>query len=218
MDYEKKYKDALEAASAIYKNMQDGYNFGGMEDLETIFPELQRETEDEIVIGALISGINLFKERGYKGIGGLECDRIIAWLKKQGEQKHAESFKDLWDKAKDSFPGSLNMQSAFVTGYKVAIKERCAQRPEQEWSEEDEKYICAADMFIRESKRSNYGNYSKFDVINWFKSLRPQNRWKPSEEQIEAIRIAGELGTANESWAMEKLKGLYQELKNNKKI
>lgn len=37
--------------------------------------------------------------------------------------------------------------------------------------------------------------------------------WKPSEEQMEAVRVAAEIGSANDSWAMRILKGLYDDLK-----
>ena len=37
----KRYDEAIEAARCIYNNMKDGGNFGGMEDLEVIFPELE---------------------------------------------------------------------------------------------------------------------------------------------------------------------------------
>ena len=51
---------------------------------------------------------------------------------------------------------------------------------------------------------------------DWAKILRYVEKyslsWKPSEEQMEALRIAHEIGTANESWAMLVLKTLYDDL------
>ena len=46
------------------------------------------------------------------------------------------------------------------------------------------------------------------------KTLKQTTTWKPSEEQMEALRIAAEVGTANDSWAMGILKGMYNELKS----
>lgn len=42
---------------------------------------------------------------------------------------------------------------------------------------------------------------------------RPQKQWKPTEKQIEAVRVASEVGTANDSWAMMVLKELLKQLK-----
>ena len=78
MDYENKYKNALEKAKAFelpeYKNI-----------MASIFPELT-ESEDEI-IGKKI--INFIKQKGhvpYK-LTDNECDEMLAWLEKQGEQE-----------------------------------------------------------------------------------------------------------------------------------
>lgn len=55
--------------------------------------------------------------------------------------------------------------------------------PKQEWSEEDERNLNDAILFIET------GTYSldKDNLINWLKSLRPQSTWKPSDEQMKAL-------------------------------
>lgn len=60
-----------------------------------------------------------------------------------------------------------------------SIKDRVQPQPKQEWSEDDEK-------LFEEIKRCvgiqyPLGNPS---IFKFLKSLRPQNRWKPSEEQM----------------------------------
>ena len=94
MDYEKKYKEALEKARKLYTYPTTKPFISELQDL---FPELKesKESEDEIVIAALKSGINglLKKEYHLKGIGGISFDRIIAWLEKQDEQKHVDKVK-----------------------------------------------------------------------------------------------------------------------------
>lgn len=76
------------------------------------------------------------------------------------------------------------------------------------WSEEDEMMIKFALTYFRKA-----GATEDSDIIKWLKSLRPQSHWKPSDKQIEAVRIAAEIGTANDSWAMRVLEELYTELK-----
>ncbi len=82
------------------------------------------------------------------------------------------------------------------------------------WSKEDEKMLNDA---IGAVSIADYYTYDdKQEIENWLKSLKERYSWKPSDEQMEAIRIAAEVGTANNSWAMCILKGMYQDLKKLK--
>ena len=60
-------------------------------------------------------------------------------------------------------------------------------QPQQEWSEDDEDYINDLIKYFSQNERLKN---TKEDIVNWLKSLRPQNTWKPSDEQIKAIRLA----------------------------
>ena len=55
---------------------------------------------------------------------------------------------------------------------------------------------------------------------NWLKSLKPQNRWKPSEEQMEVfehfVRSVGESGYASPYERRNKI--LYSLLQDLKKL
>jgi hypothetical protein len=62
-------------------------------------------------------------------------------------------------------------------------------QPKQEWSEEDEEMLNSTILFVEHSAVTTIGK-EKGNVISWLKSLRPQNTWKPSDEQIKAIRLA----------------------------
>lgn len=55
------------------------------------------------------------------------------------------------------------------------------------WSEEDEKKLIKVISIVQNV--SSYDNQLD-GYIEWLKSLRPQNLWKPSDEQIKAIRLA----------------------------
>lgn len=79
------------------------------------------------------------------------------------------------------------------------------------WSEEDENILEAITYTV---KNSGYGHCIGVSIkvmIDWLKSLRPQNRWKPSEKQMEALKDA-----CDEHWepdGLDPLYTLYQELK-----
>ena len=63
------------------------------------------------------------------------------------------------------------------------------QKP-TEWSEEDEAGLGNALWAIQQAKtiakdENDMGNL--WHAENWLKSLRPQNHWKPSDEQIKVL-------------------------------
>ena len=60
----------------------------------------------------------------------------------------------------------------------------------QEWSEEDESIMEAIVEGLKAMQSSfHFISSVKLDsAIDWLKSLRPQNNWKPSNEQIEALK------------------------------
>ena len=47
-------------------------------------------------------------------------------------------------------------------------------------------------------------------VLSWLKSLRPQKQWKPTEKQMEALKLATELDVNVD---LDVLERLYQQLK-----
>ena len=57
-------------------------------------------------------------------------------------------------------------------------------KPKQKLSEEDEKMVERCLQLICES---DYNLSDKVDLEFWLKSISPQNTWKPSDEQIEAL-------------------------------
>ena len=61
-------------------------------------------------------------------------------------------------------------------------------RKQSEWSEEDE---AALNKIIAHFDWTGNNRFTKDDcewAQSWLKSLRPQNRWKPTKEQIMALR------------------------------
>ena len=91
-----------------------------------------------------------------------------------------------------------------------SLKDRYIPQPQKEWSEEDERIrVCLIkdqEKALEDVRNDKYGHSEIIsdlkemyrERIDWLKSIRPQNRWKPSEGQIKAleylIRSWGESG------------------------
>ena len=95
MDYEKKYKEALERARKLYKDAITLQLEQDMKDYETIFPELA-ESEDERIRKMLISLVKNWDKGGiapkYTSDAN-DIKQILAWLEKQ---KGCEYIKKDW--------------------------------------------------------------------------------------------------------------------------
>ena len=85
MDYEQKYKDALELAREFRRQAIAHNAEAEVFALESIFPEL-RESEDERIRRELIE----YLRGDLDDITTDDTDRWIAWLEKQKEQNPAE--------------------------------------------------------------------------------------------------------------------------------
>lgn len=84
-----------------------------------------------------------------------------------------------------------------------------------EWSKEDEKEVAVLEAYIR-SKDWSERHIDRAlgivcELVNKVKSLRPQNTWKPSDEQMYNLSEAAHYRT--EFWDCDILIGLYDELK-----
>ena len=66
-----------------------------------------------------------------------------------------------------------------------SLKDRV--QPKQEWSEEDESHIRYLIECLEHCKKGvalTMTTSTSQEYINWLKSLKPQNRWQPSDEQL----------------------------------
>ena len=90
MNYEKKYKEAIERARKLKENPMDVFYEYTPKEGDTIcdyiFPEL-KESEDERIRKALINGFKDYKGWDEEWFDGITVRNAIAWLEKQGEQK-----------------------------------------------------------------------------------------------------------------------------------
>ena len=130
-------------------------------------------------------------------------------LEKQGEQKSIDYNKEL-KKCREN-------PLYFFDKY-VKLKEQ-----KHVWSEEDERmianiidYMKPMPIFFEGTKGKSGKEYTREFVkkaINWLKSLKPQNSWKPSDEQMKALADALSLAkNCGEESAFD-LRTLYEQLK-----
>ena len=235
MNYEKKYKEALERAKQFSETpyLEDSKGI-----VEYIFPELQ-ESEDERIRKSLIDMLKNDEKCYLKEIAWLEKqgehakfrdsiqvgdkvtrneDGVLVNLsqlnrvaKKQGEQKpygQREKCSDCQFNYAGECKGSCAMKSRLIAWLK-AIKDRVQPQQKQEWSKEDEKiYQSIMDDTVQENQLDS-------KQIDWLKSLKDRYTWKPSEKQIysldRALRFYGK-GTA----VYDSVKELLEQLKKLK--
>ena len=89
MDYEQKYAKALEIAEKYWNSPRTCFD---IDILAEIFPQL-KESEDERIRKALICGMHALKSQCKEYFASIPIDNIIAWLEKQGEQKHVDNIE-----------------------------------------------------------------------------------------------------------------------------
>ena len=204
MDYEKKYKEALERAKQFSEKpyLEDSKGIVGY-----IFPELA-ESEDERIRKSLIDMLKN-DEKCYL--------KEIAWLEKQGEQKPAviiPKFR-VGDEIKTSNEESLTItkidekgywsEGLFICGFDDADKWELVEQKPAEWSKEDERNFDIIYGIIYNSCIAE--DASRLNT--WLLSLKPKKQWKPSDNELEVLRLAAEKdGTC--------LMGLYEQLKKLK--
>ena len=88
MDYEQKYKEALDRAR--YYHSKNYLLINCSSAIENIFPEL-KESEDEKIKKTLIEYIKGIKSWNY--FLGISKEQMITWLEKQGEQNTLDADK-----------------------------------------------------------------------------------------------------------------------------
>ena len=162
-----------------------------------VFPELKkREDVRRELLNYLYSVHDDDEERA----------RWIAWLEKQGEQNPANWFQELEDKLANATPQQL-----------AEWKEKYFKEEPAEWSEEDECNV----INICAHLRSVLTNETVEKYRNWLEILRQKlsnverngKNWKPSEEQMEALRVAKAYPSSERR---EILETLYEDLEQLK--
>ena len=158
-----------------------------------------------------------------------DCDRynqmvtdLIMSDDDKGEQKPAWSEEDVYhfnsilstiECCKAQFPNTPAVVETYNAdaNWLKSIKDRVLPQPMQEWSEDDKNRFTNLIYLVNHSKK-NYATKEGFiKFINKFKFLRPQNTWKPSDEQMDLIAWCKPLFIDPKSKGV--LESLYQDLK-----
>lgn len=113
------------------------------------------------------------------------------------EQKHAAwSEKDEhWRQKTVDFikhPDLIRATPTLAQGCKdwlKSLKNKVQLQPSQEWGEEDERLIqIIIDILDRENHLGHISHTDLIACVRKLKSLKPQSTWKPSDEQMEALK------------------------------
>lgn len=188
----KAYDEALERAKSKIKNDKDHVLYE--DDITEIFPEL-RESEDERVVKAIINVF--FSHKDYEVFFGVSVKDILAWLKKQAEQKPADKIE------RKGMNIVEEVQNRWISVEKeIYIKDPVlAQLKDIKENDVFKGYVVCADHTLTPDV------YQRYMPLN---NIVSQNRWKPSDEQMEALKYS----TYCPNEQMSKvLFELYQDLK-----
>lgn len=188
MDYEKKYKEALERAKEKYA-MFEGMKQGDV--LEDVFPELKesKESEGEKIRKSLLEYLHTLPN--HYAHSGVCVTEWISWLEKQGEQKtwseeDEKKISDILAILRGGENCHYNTHELF--DWFKSIIDRV--QPKQEWSEEDKQLINEVAECLRKYAEKVQGVNSTVYILSLadrIESLKPQKQWKPSDEQMKAL-------------------------------
>ena len=214
MDYDKKYRDLVEAVKELQE--ANPHDEGIQKWVEDNVPQLAKY-RDEIARRGLLEWLKKKRNNTTIPFSIREADSWIAWLEKQGEHKHQYKSKPRYvgegellrtDKQGEKKPvewseedetGWINTMIMIeecasnhytkdsiklVVDWLKSLKDRVVPQPKQEWSEEDEYNKRQVCRILREAGCSQ-NLQDKID--SWLESIKPQPHWKPSNEQIGAL-------------------------------
>lgn len=185
IDYEKKYKEALERAKDWFSNGEPTEHTKSI--IYNLFPEIKESEEKknwEIIIGYIPD------------------EPLRIWLEKQKEKQLI---------LKDQIE---SLQAALVAKDKTWEARMAEQKTQSHWSDEDERLSKSVIWHLRNSINNGDTTYSAGQLEDWLKNLKnvkTQSQWKPTLEQMKALYEAarGDVRTTD----YKHLRSLYDELK-----
>lgn len=136
-----------------------------------------------------------------------ELDACIVWLQSLQDRVQTQP-KQKWNEEDEIDKELLNAAILFamnstdefacngvskedVIDWLKSFKDRVQSQQKQEWSEEDSYYRNHIIQIIEEINNAPLKRGEDWEsYINWLKSLRLQNHWKPSDRQMDSITCA----------------------------
>ena len=100
----------------------------------------------------------------------------------------------------------------FRENWLKSLRDRVLPQPKQEWSEEDKCMLNNVIDALKPLSQTTHSSYAINSMIDWLNSLRPQNTWRPSDEQIKALQWV--LNNIPYNTHKEEISGLLGQIKN----
>ena len=171
-NYEKKYKEVLEKAKALYKASE--HMSGCNVIIETLFPEL-KESKDEKIRKALIEH---FKFNVQQLLYDFSNRDVLAWLEKQAERKTPQWMIDFLDDYRRKIGCILDHDEARDVDGKILcimkwlenqgqVKESAISQHENRTCEENGNSLTSEDAIEREVKE-DAGGYPYIDATELY--------------------------------------------------
>lgn len=213
-DYVRDKKQAYQDGIDNVLNNPQKYGLENQGEQKTIDEIAKEVCKNKASAAAFLKSAGIINEKGE-----------LAEQYRQSEQKPIEWSKEdekLYQSALWHIKNSCGNQGKTSGEYEVyhfvkSLKDRIQPQPKTEWSEKDEAHIKSIISTIECSKAQFPNSIAVVEAYNsdldWLKSLKPQNRWKPSEEQMKALydSIPGNVMEISEREML--LNELYKDLK-----
>ena len=229
MDYENSYKEALRRGERIIKSCieNDASNDVLVACVKQIFPELKEKPNGGIVSEDFNEGDGFYKVNlAYLSQEQVEeIENIVKkWNTKIKESEDDRVRKLLIDYLKERrscyFKERKSCGHQYLLRYDHWInwlEKQGEQNPT--WSEYDEVMLHSIISDFKGFKHDNTSSLEPhFDnAIDWLKSLKDRYTWKPTEEQINAIKLARNSFVRNDSSGYSFINKILFKLENQLK-
>jgi hypothetical protein len=231
------YDEALAHARRIYKESAGSFDDSAsatIKVLEGLFPDLRDEMIRRDIVAVVEMNEDLTQGRKAEIYAYLENQKEKAQKPAEWSEEDKEMLNSAVKFVEHSAFSTIGKGKNNVLAWLKSLPERFNPQPKQEWSEEDEKILnlTKTQLRILQSHLSHKHSESMSDpeyssrllqietCVSWLdmrlKSLRPCSSWKPSEEQMNALKAA----STNPFWygeiILNGLKSLYNDLQKLK--
>ena len=178
MDYEQKYKEALEKLRDFYRDYDTvSHLIDVKEELANLFPEL-KESENEKIRKSIINLVIKSAQNGEMALHKWESQQMLAWLEKQGEKdkptyntysKDVQLTQEEFDKKRVSDEATIKEVEAYKKGLEDAQKifeKQGEQKPTLEMKSAEESLGIDSDTYNEIVDECIYGEQKSQRMIS----------------------------------------------------